>query len=93
MRSKKANKRTDPKIYEDVVIRSCGRCELCGMRAGQMHHVFGLGMGGTTNEKRLNSVIHICIECHRGIHDGGLPDYQQYILDIWKRYYERVFGC
>jgi 5-methylcytosine-specific restriction endonuclease McrA len=47
-------------IYE----RSKGRCEYCGARGEEIHHIVYRSHGGDNNEKNL---IHLCRKCHNNI--------------------------
>lgn len=51
----------------DVLVESNHRC--C-KTAYQIHHIGGKGVGGTKRLFREDELIHLCIDCHRMIHDG-----------------------
>ena len=62
---KKKRKRLDPKLARKVEERSYGLCEVCGRQAVEIHHVF-FGWGVRRLTERLECLIHLCYECHRG---------------------------
>ena len=61
-------KRNDDKLRELALIRSGGRCEICGQlpdfRGLSIHHNPPKGMGGTTHIYTLDEVKMLCGGCH-----------------------------
>lgn len=52
------------KIAEEVLERSEGLCEVCYMQGIELHHIiFGSSRKAC---ERVESVILLCMECHRG---------------------------
>lgn len=57
------------KLYQRVLERSDGICEICrGNHMVQMHHVIG-GNGKKRQHESYESVLMLCWDCHHG-NDG-----------------------
>jgi hypothetical protein len=77
-----------PELYEEVVERSSGNCEICGhnkRKAHEVHHI-----AGRRRVAHLNNLIHLCINHHKppdGIHANQtlyntlMKKYQQWCFD------------
>lgn len=66
-----------------------GICYLCGRQSAHVHHIFGGPCRKTSDRHRL--VVHLCVECHRRIHDKG-GDEMTYLHQIGQRAYEEQIG-
>ena len=53
-----------------VLERSCGRCETCGRRASQVHHL----TYARKYHEHLSDLQALCEECHEAIHNARLTD-------------------
>lgn len=52
-----------------VKERSKGKCEVCGGRGTQVHHLIGRGSLKVYHVPEL--LIYVCCWCHRKFHGGG----------------------
>lgn len=64
-------------------------CYLCGGRAAHVHHIFGGPCRKASDRHRL--IVHLCVECHRRIHDRGGAE-MDYLHEIGQRAYEKEIG-
>jgi 5-methylcytosine-specific restriction endonuclease McrA len=57
-------------IRATVMERAGGLCELCGAKASEAHHL----LSGPLRRVResVDTVIALCVDCHRAIHRGDL---------------------
>lgn len=39
-------------------------CEICGVRAVDIHHIDCRGMGGTSDKDKIENLMAVCRECH-----------------------------
>jgi len=42
-------------------------CEVCGVRAVDVHHIFGRGKG----KDNIDNLMALCRRCHRQVHEGN----------------------
>ena len=52
-------------IFEQAIERAKGMCEVCGSPGNEIHHCI-FGSGKKKQCERLESIILLCYECHRG---------------------------
>lgn len=54
------------KLFQSVVERAGGQCEVCGSNQGiELHHILG-GTGRRRQQERYETIVALCYECHRG---------------------------
>ena len=54
------------KLFQSVVDRANGQCEVCGSSQGiELHHILS-GSGRRRQQERYETIIALCFECHRG---------------------------
>ncbi len=73
------NKKTRSKIME----QENNRCQMCGSRATQIHHVYPRGRGG---RGVYTNGMAICNGCHVIIHKDNN------IMNHWQNIYEDAYG-
>jgi len=39
-------------------------CEVCGVRAVDLHHIFRRGMGGSKSADTIENIMALCRKCH-----------------------------
>jgi hypothetical protein len=79
--------RKHTKIYFDYFgfgIDSYVPCEMCGLRAVDIHHIDARGMGGGKNKDVIENLMALCRPCH--VYYG---DKKQYI-ELLKKTHNNV---
>lgn len=66
-------------IVQAVIERSKGLCEVCLAPGTEIHHII-FGSGARKQCERIESVILLCYECHRGTY--GIHGKNGYELDL-----------
>lgn len=46
------------------------RCEICGIKAVDIHHIEPKGMGGSKTNDHIENLIALCRTCHNKAHNG-----------------------
>lgn len=41
------------------------KCECCGAKAKEVHHIISISKGGTNN---YDNLVNVCVSCHAKIH-------------------------
>jgi hypothetical protein len=71
------------KIYFDYFghgEQSFVPCEVCGMRANDIHHIEARGMGGSKEKDNIENLQALCRPCH--INFGDKKQHMQFLRDI-----------
>lgn len=55
----------DKEIVREVIARSNSLCEVCGNLGSELHHVIK-GNGKRKQHERAESIVLLCMDCHRG---------------------------
>ena len=55
-------------IREQRKKHAKNKCELCGMKGSEMHHIFG-GLKNRKISECFDTVIWLCSKCHKNIHN------------------------
>lgn len=55
-------------------------CEICGMKAVDIHHIDCRGMGGSENKDRIENLMAVCRKCHMWY--GDKKEHMDFLLDI-----------
>ena len=50
--------------YFGYDINSFIPCEMCGMKAQDIHHVEARGMGGSKHADNIENLMALCRQCH-----------------------------
>lgn len=66
-----------------------GICYLCGRQSAHVHHIFGGPCRKASHRHRL--IVHLCVDCHRRIHDKGGSE-MAYLHEIGQQAYEKNIG-
>lgn len=66
-----------------------GICYLCGRQSAHEHHIFGGPCRKASDRHRL--ILHLCVDCHRRIHDKGGPE-MDFLHEIGQQAYEKNIG-
>jgi hypothetical protein len=62
-------------VADDTIL-----CEVCGMRAQDIHHIECRGMGGSDKKDDISNLMAVCRDCH--IKFGDKKQYIDYLTDI-----------
>jgi hypothetical protein len=75
-----------PGLADEVITRSGGICELCGMRfATEIHHI-----AGRRRKAHADNLIHLCEECHKPPH--GVHGDAKLNNSVMRKYQEWCLG-
>ncbi len=66
-----------------------GICYLCQWPSHHVHHIFGGPCRKASDRHRL--IVHLCVDCHRRIHDKGGPE-MDFLHEIGQQAYEKKIG-
>lgn len=59
----------DPKLLKRIRHNGYNRCQICGARPSQTHHLQSVGARG--NDESTN-IIRLCFKCHTQAHSGEI---------------------
>lgn len=59
------------KLFESVIERANGQCEVCGGRGADIHHTI-FGNGKRKQHETYESLILLCMNCHHLAHSTEL---------------------
>lgn len=62
-------------------------CELCGIRANEVHHIEARGMGGSKTKDHIENLMAICREHHDEY--GDKKQFKEYLQKIHDNYIDR----
>ena len=54
-------------VREKRKIYAHGKCELCGFKGSELHHIFG-GLKNRKISECFDTVVWLCSKCHKEIH-------------------------
>lgn len=54
-------------------------CEVCGIRANDLHHLDCKGMGGSKTKDDISNIMALCRECH--VFFGDKKDKMEYLKE------------
>jgi len=78
----------DKLVYAAALERSGGACEICGSSQGvELHHCI-FGQGKRKQCERLETVMFLCFEHHRG--NKGVHNYQPLNMQLKKLVSDRL---
>lgn len=55
-------------------------CEVCGVKAVDIHHICARGMGGSKEKDNIENLQALCRGCHD--HYGDKKDFKQFLTEI-----------
>ena len=58
-------------------------CEVCGLRAVDIHHIDCRGMGGSKEKDNIENLMAVCRECH--VEFGDKKQYTEWLREIHLR--------
>lgn len=71
------------KIYFDYFRYSIADfvpCEVCGMKAVDIHHIESRGIGGSKSKDEIENLMALCRNCHDKF--GDKKQYMKYLKNI-----------
>lgn len=75
-------------MYRKVTERSEGMCQVCGRMGTEMHHCCS-GGGKRKQHESVESIVLLCMECHRGTRGVHGRDGRQLDLKLKRQVQER----
>ena len=58
-------------------------CEICKLKATDIHHIECRGMGGTKKPEDINNLMALCRDCH--VKFGDKKQYKEYLKETHKK--------
>ena len=58
-------------------------CEICNLKATDIHHIECRGMGGTKKPEDINNLMALCRDCH--VKFGDKKQYKEYLKETHKK--------
>lgn len=80
------------KIYMDYFGYAADEfigCEICGMRAVDIHHIDARGMGGDRNKDTIDNLMAVCRRCHEKY--GDKKEYIELLKQTHDKFIE-IYG-
>ena len=71
--------------YFGYDISSFIKCEVCSMKANEIHHIKPKGMGGSKTKDYIENLMAICRTCHDKVSTYGM----EYLIAIHTKFMER----
>jgi hypothetical protein len=68
--------------YFNYVVDDFIPCEVCGVRANDIHHIENRGSGGSKSKDYIENLMAVCRPCH--MRYGDAPDKVEWLKQIHK---------